>query len=861
MARKFPQWLIRLWRGSEAELGDVLEEYTTAGHGTLWLARQFIPSRRSNMFSNLWTDIRYAARGLRNNPGFAAAAILAIALGIGINTGVFSVLNGLALRDLKAPAAAQISSIHQILQGAQNRSTHGTRSMVSMDEFNAYREQTPSLDSMMGYAPFWDMTLGGETPVKINGDLVTCNYFETLRLSMALGPGFTKENCSDSAPSFSVILSHDLWRNQFASDPDILEKSITLNRVTLRVVGVAAEDFHGIEVYPARYFAPLATQPLFYTVDYFHQPNTGWIQMVVRRKAGVSEERLRSDLSVVAARLDKQRPAGTTAIQVTRTTSFSMPEVRQMLFAAGAIALAAFGLVLLIACANVANLLLARAAGRTKEIVVRLAVGASRGRLIQQLLVESLMIALAGGLLGSMLALSSFRALVTRLPSYLPPEVPGIHLDTSPDQRVLLFAFLLTLATGIAFGLAPALIASKQDLVTGMKQDSAGSGRRTRGRLRGALVGVQVAVCTVLLISAGLLLRGLYAAQTVDPGFIYENNMIVDYDLRGGGYDAAKTERFQAQLLERLRARFGADAVAQTEDTPMSPGVSGFSLAVPGNPPLDVNTNTVTAEYFDIIGTPIVMGRNFEPGDAKNRAVIVNEGAARRFWPGMNPLGQVLTMNIAAGEQLTFRVIGIVKDAQVTQMGETDAPFLYSSARPDAMLELMIRHGGSFASAASIVREEVRQLDPGLIVNTAPLKQNLDFWRSAAQLIAGLSGSLGGLALTLASIGVYGVVSYSVSRRVREFGIRLVLGADSTQLRTMILKQALRPVLIGAAIGLVTALGVARILESVLFGVSSHDPIAFASATLFLICVAAAASLVPARRAMNIDPMTTLRYE
>lgn len=813
------------------------------------------------MVSNFWADIRYAARGLRQNPGFAAAAILAIGLGIGMNTGIFSVLNGLVLRDLPVPGFTQLSSIHQILQGAEDRNTHGTRSMVSMEEFNAYREQTPSLDSLMGYGPFWEMTLGGDTPVKVNGDLVTCNYFETLELPMALGAGFTRDNCSDAASSFSVILSHDLWRDQFTSDPDILGRSITLNRVALRVVGVATEGFHGVEVYPAKYFAPIATQPLFYSVDYFHQANTGWIQMVGRRKADVAEQRLRSDLSVVAARLDGQRGKGTTAIQVSRTTSFSMPEVRKMLLAVGAVILTAFGLVLLIACANVANLLLARAAGRTKEIVVRLAVGASRGRLIQQLLVESLIIAFAGGLLGSALALWSFKTLVARLPAYLPPEVPGLHLDTSPDGRVLLFAFLLTLVTGIVFGLAPAFIASKQDLVTGMKQDSAGSGRRSHGGLRGVLVGVQVAVCTVLLISAGLMLRGLYAAQTVEPGFIYENNMMVSYDLRGGGYDAAKSERFQPQLLERMRARFGADAVALTDDTPMSPGVNGSRLAIPGKPPLEVNMNVVTPEYFNIIGTPIMLGRNFEPDDAKTRAAIVNEGAARRFWPGENPLGKVLTMDIAARQQLTFHVIGIVKDAQLTQMGETDAPFLYSLAGPGNMLGLIIRHNGNFAAAAALVREEVRQLDPGLIVSSAPLEQNIDFWRTAAQLIAGLSGSLGGLALVLASIGVYGVVSYAVSRRVREFGIRLVLGANSAQLRSMILKQALRPVFIGAGVGLAMAAGVGRILQSVLFGVSSYDPIAFVGAVLFLICIAAVASLIPARRAMNTDPMTTLRYE
>jgi predicted permease len=856
--RRFIQWF---WRGSEAELGDALEEFPQKG--SLWLLRQSMSYRRSIMLTNFWSDLRYAARGLRNNPGFTAAAVLAIALGIGINTGIFSVLNGLALRDLDSPVAAQLNSIHQILQNAKGRSTHGTRSMVSMTEFGAYRVQTPSLHSLTGYAPFWEMTLGGETPVKVNGDLVACNYFTTLQLPMTMGSGFTAENCSDSATSSSIVLSHDLWRNQFGADPDILGRAITLNRISLRVVGVAAENFHGVEVYPARFFAPLATQPQLYAIDYFHQANTGWIQMVGRRGADVSEDRLRSDLNVVAARLDKQRDAGTTTVQVTRTTPFSMPEVRRTLLAVGAVILTAFGLVLLIACANVANLLLARAAGRTKEIVVRLAVGASRARLMQQLLVESLLLATIGGLLGSALALWSFRSLVAILPAYLPPDVPGLHLDTSPDQRVLLFAFLLTLATGIAFGLVPALIASKRDLASGMKQDSAGSGRRSRGGLRGALVGVQIAVCTVLLVASGLLLRGLYAAQTLDPGFIYENNYSVSYDLRGGGYDGAKSVAFQSRLLEQLRWRFGEHSVAQAEDTPLNPGNSASLFGVPGRAPEQVEVNWVTADYFDLIGTPIVMGRTFEEGDGERRGIVVNEGGARHFWPGRNPVGQTLNIDVGRGKFEALTVVGVAKDAQLIESSPASTPYIYFHPRQESQLflGLMVRGRDGLAGTAAIVRQEAAQLDPGLIVNVAPLRQNLDFWSSAAQLIAGLSGSLGVLALVLSVIGVYGVVSYTVSRRVREFGIRMVMGANKTQLRLMILKQALRPVFIGAAVGLLLSLGVARVLESVLFGVSSHDPIAFSGAAIFLVCVAALASLIPTRRATNVDPMTTLRYE
>jgi predicted permease len=866
--RKLIAWL---WRGSEESLGDALEEYPNKS--TFWLLWQAfsassalsIQQRKPDMLANLWADIRYAARGLRNNPGFAAAAILAIALGIGINTGIFSVLNAIALRDLPVPEASGLISIHQMLRDTRDRNTHGTKSMVSMAEFRQYRDSTKSLQALTGYSPFWEVTLGGEALQRVRGDLVLCNYFDVLQLKSRVGAGFTADNCGDEKASAVVMLGYDLWRNSFASDPAIVGKDVLINRKSLRVVGVAPEGFHGVEVIPAAFFAPVSIQPLIWDTDYYGKANTGWIQMIGRRKEGVSPETVRTDFEVTGARIAQQRTSGKISIQTSRATSFSMPEVRQILFTVGFVVMAAFGLVLLIACANVANLLLARAAGRMREVVVRAAVGASRVRLIQQLLVESGLIALAGGALGSVLAMATFRTLIATVLSSLPSQIPSFHIEPTPDMTVFIYALALTFITSLAFGLVPALHASKVDLASGMKQDTAGAGRKTTGWLRGSLVGVQVAVCMVLMIAAGLLLRGLYAAQTVDPGFEYKHVASVTFDLRGAGYSVERAGQFQTQFQTALLSIPGIELVAEANATPLEAGSNSSMFAPVGHAPFEeIEVNYVTRDFFSIIETPIVLGRTFRPDDAANRQVIVSESTARHFWPNENPLEKTLeTPTEQEAKRMAWRVVGVVRDAQVTEVGNATKPILYFPSGPDGQgnVGLIVRTAGEPSTYAAAIRARAAELDAGLVVNVAPLEENLDLWRAVARLVTGLSGSLGVLALILASIGVYSVVSYAVTRRLREVGIRMVLGASAGGIRGMLLKQSLRPVFVGVVVGGLAAAAIARILESVLFGVSAHDPIAFLGAPAVLLAVTVAATLIPMRRATRVDPMRTLRYE
>jgi predicted permease len=875
------QLLFRLgaFRASDAELGDVMEEYAAGNRNGLWLAWQILSTvrrsrshvsfheGRSEMLSNLWSDIRYAVRTLRRNPGFAAAAVAPIALGIGINTGLFSILNSVALRPLPTPQSAELVSVHQEFRGVRERRVHGARSLFSLPEYRAYRDATQTLSGVMAYSWSWTATLGGQSAQEITGVLVTCNYFDVLKLRPLIGTGFTGANCGTPEAPPAVILSHALWTRAFAADPDIVRKTITLNGQNVGVVGVAPEGFDGIDITRTAFFAPTSLQRLLHPERDFHEDaHTSWLALVGRRNKGAGLSQVRAELAVIASRIDRQEPGRTTTLIVAPATSLSLPVARRDVFSIAVVVLVAFGLVLLIACANVANLLLARAAGRTKEIAVRLAVGASRGRLIRQLLTESLVVALIGGVAGTILAWWSFQGLLAFLLSVLPGTIPPLRIDATPNLTVLGFALGVTVMTALVFGMTPALQASRPNMQTALKQEGSEMGRRTGGWLRASLISIQVAVCMVLLISAGLLLRALFAAQTIEPGFNYRDVAVVSVDLRGPGYEDRRIGPFQQRLIERVSALPGADAVAQVGKTPLSPGRMQTMFRLPDDEQWhEIDVNTVSSGYFSLIAIPIVRGRTFAPAELSDtsRAVIVTEATARRYWPADDPIGRTLVMGLGPNEEVSLQIVGVAKDAEVSGIGETPSSYMYRPAGASAQrrLSLLVRGPADFAALASGIRGVVRELDPGLVVRVNRLEENLDFWRTISRMVAGLSGSLSMLALVLASVGVYGVVSYVVSRRLREVGIRMMLGASARDVQTMILRQTLRPVAVGAVIGIGGAAAASEVLQGVLFGISPLDPIAFIAAPLFLLAVAVAASILPTRGALKVDPMTTFRYE
>jgi macrolide transport system ATP-binding/permease protein len=818
---------------------------------------------KMNILSGFWNDLRYAARALRKNPGFTGVAVLAVSLGIGVNTGIFTVLNGVALRPLPVPGATEIVSVYQTFRGVQSRNVHGAESFFSWPEYKSYRDSNHVLSGLAAYEPFLSVTLGGDRPQQLFGQLASCNYFDVLNEPPALGRAFSASDCAVAREGAVAVLSDSLWRTTFAADPAIVGRKIALNRQPFTVIGVAPRGFQGTEPVPSAFWAPVTMQSMLEReIDWFEKPNISWLILLGRTKPGVSRSQVRADLGVIAGRIDQLTPGRKTTLQIETGTFLSMPEARKIVTGVGAVLLAGVGMVLLIACANVANLLLGRAAGRQKEIAIRLSVGANRGRLVRQLLTESMLIALLGGALGSLIAVWSFEAIVGFIVSHLPHGTPPLAIGVGPDVHVLSYAVVLTLVTGIVFGLVPALQASRPDLNAVLKQAGGMGGKTADGFLRHSLVGAQVAVSMVLLIAAGLLLRGLHLAQTIDPGFEMKNVAAVSFDLRGQGYDATRAALFQRQVADHLASLPGVDAVAEAGNTPLSDSHRGTMFSLPGQPgDYQVEFNEVSPEYFSLLGIPIARGRNFTGTETRTGAAvaIVTESTARRFWPNQDPIAKILHME---GES-DVQVIGVAKDAQVSHLARSNETYLYLPAGPKEQLRMQVLvHGADgFASTATGIRAAIHSLDPGLVVDVARLEDNLEFWRGPSRIVAILAGSLGALGMLLACIGVYGVVSYAVSRRVREIGIRMTLGADAREVRNLILRQAMRPVVIGGLVGIAGCAAVSRILKGMLFGISSHDPVAFVLVPLVLLSVALIASYIPARRATKVDPMVALRYE
>ncbi len=863
--REHLEMLVEEYRGrgmSEAEARRL-------AHVRLGGAEQIREAHREQsglpVVETLVQDLRYGFRQLARSPGFTVVAVLTIALGIGVNSGIFSILDALALQPIVVGGRQTVASVYPIFQGRRHRNINNSANMFSYPEYKAYRDQNHVFTGFAGYVPFVEATVGGERPLEIYGSLATCNYFDVLNERPALGRGFVEADCAAAGASAVVVLSDDYWRNTLLADPAIVGKTISLNHSRFTIVGVAPPGFSGTEIAASAFWAPIEMQAaLLPDREYLNDADLSWIAALGRVKEGVSLEQVRADLAVITSRVEVKNP-GTMRLAVQRAVLFFRPEERGLVLTVGAVLLCAVGLVLLIACANIANLLLARAAGRRREIAVRLALGASRGRLIRQLLTESVLLALIGGALGTLISFATFDGLVRMVITHLPPGTPPFAFHLGPDTRVLAYSLALTILTGIAFGLAPALQSSRADVNTSLKEESGDTSRRSArmGAIRNVLVSGQVAVCMILLLAAGLLLRGLYKAQTIDPGFEMKGLDDVTFRLRQQGYSEAQAAALHRQMKERLAALPGVDTVAEAVNIPLGDEHFGTGAKIPGGVEKQVLFNRVSPNFFAMFGIPIVRGRGFVDADVRTapRVVVVTEAAARRFWPGEDPLGKSLQL-YGEGNALS-EVVGVAKDTQVDRLGETNSNFLYVPTNlKEESADLFIVHS-TLGDAATLdeIRAALRGIDPELSFDVGRVEDNLDIFRTPSRIVVGVSGVLAGLALLLASIGVYGLVSFAVSRRIREIGIRMALGADGRDVMKLILRQALRPVLIGAVIGIVCCGGVSRIFSSLLFGVSPLDPVSFLLVPVFLILVAGAACYLPARRAMRVDPMVALRYE
>jgi putative ABC transport system permease protein len=818
------------------------------------------------MFDTWLQDARYALRLLRKSPLFTATAALSLAIGIGADTTIFSVANALLLRPL--PGLADHTRLVDVGR-TQNGSGFDT---VSYPNYVDFKARTTTLEDVYAYRPEpQPLSLGGRGDAeRIYGTLVTGNYFTILGTRAAAGRLLTPADDTLSGPHDVVVLSHDFWRRRFASDPSIVGQTLTLNGTAFGVVGIAPPGFRGTTILKPDVWIPLSSiaeaSPRLNT-RLFSERRSVWLVLGARLKPGVTGAQANAELFSIGTALEREFPEANRGKNFLTAPMAVVPGYVNTVAMFLGLLMVIVGLVLLIACANVAGMLLARAAARRREIAVRLAIGAGRGRLIRQLLTETVVLFAAGAALGLLLT----RALTSLLISILPPLPFPIALDVPTDWRVVGFALALSFVAAVLSGLAPALQASRSDLVPALKADGLDGGP-SRLRLRNAFVIGQVTLALVLVIAAGLFLRALQQASHIDPGFDQNKVDVVALDLSLGGYADATGRAFLRDLLERARTLPGIESVTAAADLPLDGDRMGFGgITVPGVQPPNGQTafgpdwNTVEPGHFTTLRMRLVRGRDFTDADTATApgVAIINEAFAKQLWPGQDPIGRQMMTDDDGPRKRPLQVVGLTADARLVSLGTPAEPFIYVPFAQQyvSRVAVLVRTTDGHNSVPQI-RDAIRGLNPNLpIIESLPLTQVTAIGLVPQRIAAAVAGSLGIVGLLLAAIGIYGVTAYAVSRRTREIGIRIALGADRSAVIRLVLQQGLLLASIGVTIGVAIAAVGSRLVESLLFGVRGLDPVTFGVACVLFAAVTLVASYVPARRASTVDPMVALRNE
>jgi predicted permease len=812
--------------------------------------------------STLLADLRYAVRSLLKNPGLTAAAILSLGLGIGANTTIFTWVQAVLFRPI--PVAADPSSIR--IAAMQNR--EGQSRSWSYPNYRDFRDRTTLVDVVAQDDQTFNIASDGSAE-RTWGALVSGNYFQVMGLRPAAGRLFTPADDAARGANAVAVLSHAYWQRRFNGDPAVVGKAITVNNVATTIVGVAPEGFIGSFLGVASSaWMPMAMMRELGAGDRFEQRGNSWMQSLVRLKPGVSQEQAQAEATSIMAQLEQEHPQFNEGRRLRIVHTWEAP------FGAATVLAPVLGvlsilvaLVLVIACANVANLLLSRAVSRRREVAVRLSLGASRFRLIRQLLTESLLLAAIAGVAGVVMAYWTMDVIM----AFVPPVDMPIDLGLRMDGMTLAFAVGVSAITGVVFGLAPALQASSPHTVHALKEEGRGAsvGRAT-GRLRNALVVSQVAVCLVLLVGAVLFLRSFIAAQTLSPGFDPNHLVTASMDLVPSGYTGERHRDFQRRALEAVRALPGVRSAAFGSRIPLGfGGNNSTSAEIEGYVPREneevvINYSTVGAGYFETMAIPVRQGREYRESDtaASPRVLVVNEAMARRYWPEGNALGSRVRMGPNAWE-----VIGITADAKYNSINERPLPQLFfpMSRSEVSTLRLFVRTTGDPSPMVAEVRSAIRALDPALpIYDARTITEHMQVAVFAQRMAADLLGAMGILALLLAAIGLYGVMAYAVSQRTQELGIRLALGASPRSLLNMIVWQGMRLTVIGLVIGLALALaafGSIGAVRTLLPGISPMDPITFVVVPVALGVVAFLATWIPGRRAGKVDPIVALRVD
>ena len=803
----------------------------------------------------MFTDLRQSLRLLLKAPGFTALVVAVLAVGIGATTAIFSIVDGVLLKPLPFADASRLVSIDSVVRGEPDQ--------TSSPDLQDWRSSAKLLDRIAGSASVPVSFTGRGDATMLNAAAVTGDFFEILGVAPRAGRALTPADDRAGAPRIAV-LSSAIWASRFASDPSIIGRAITLDGQAVTVVGVmpAAFDFPLGED-RVQIWLPVSAVPL--AAQFASQRGASFLHAFGHVRSGATIDQAQAELSAIASRLEQQYPKSNASHGV-RIRSLQEQLVHEYRLAL-VVLLGAVGAVLLIACANVANLLLARGTARHKEMAIRAALGASRGRLVRQLLTESVLLSIVGGVCGVLLALWTVAALVAMSPI----EIPRLH-DVHVDRGVLLFAILVSMVTGLLFGLAPALHGSRTDAGETLKDAGRGTSGGRSATTRQTLVVAEVALALVLLASAGLLTRTLIALRHVDPGFVAEHAIGMQLTLPEKRYPtAAQQIAFYRRLIGEARAVPEVTASAIGTTLPLSGSDLGVGFSIEGKPETaDPATRksasyfAVSPDYFKAMGIAIARGRAFDERDDERapNVIIISETFAKRYWPNEDPIGRRMTIRYnQAGLREIVGVVGDVKQADLAARAplEMYTPFPQT---PWPFLAVAARTQGDPAALAAGLRAAVARIDPDQA--PAEIKTLNEYVARAVatpQFTALLIGSFAAFALLLAGFGLFSVMAYSVAQRRRELGIRLALGAQPAAIRSLVVTQALKMGAIGLAIGLMSALGVTRVLDSLLFGVGVNDPATFAAVCAMLLGVVLLAAYLPARRATRIDPMTALRAD
>lgn len=805
----------------------------------------------------LFKDLRYAARTLRRNPGFSSVVIVTLALGIGINSAFFTLLD-IAFRPLPVRDPETIVDVT-------------LRRRVAFAEYKHLREHNRSFADLVASESL-ELHVQDSEPQAIRAEFVSDNFFSVLETAALSGRTFAQDENKQPGQYPLAVLSYSAWQKRFGGAEFVLGHTVRLNNQAFQVIGVMPNQFVGFGVSgsgPTEVYLPLMMRGSVAPekVDWFGNTSSApaQLRMFGRLNRGVTTSGARSEISLLFSQMDRHanpealvRPLGITGTK---------PEATETYLIRG-VAMIPFGIVLLISCANIANLALARGTARRKEIGVRMSLGASRHRIIRQLMTESLLLAIIGGAAGLLLAWWSLKALLL---AELIPSSPDLPLETiaahlSPNMRVLGFTALLTLGTTLFFGLVPALRATGENLTAALKDEASFLGQRiARSRLRNALVIGQLALCLMLLIATGLLVRGMTHLRQSNPVMRDSHLAVAKFNPHSVGYSQKRAQDLRDQFVNQLKTTAAIRSVSLTRRLPFEKPDRTFVTIENSKETRDVYSNSIGTDYFDTLGTPLVRGTVFTSDQLQANAsiAIVSESTAKALWPGQEPLGQKLRVD---DEPTLFQVVGIAQDVTNFHTGETYPLFLFlplTAERQGRGAHILLRSDVKAQNVLSKVTSAATALDSTLVVNAQTLTSlaaNTDEVASARAAM-GLASGLGLLALALAAVGLYGVMSYTISQRTPEFGIRMALGAQSRDIGRLVSKQGFRLLGPGLLIGVLGGIAVSRLLSALLFGLSPLDPISYIGVSAFLTVVAALAIYVPARRATKIDPIVALRYE